>query len=60
MIDQKTCMHPYYKILDGKLVCTECGAPSPRADRTRVETKDMPKEESKKGKGEKSEANASK
>ena len=24
------CKHPYYRIVDGKLVCAQCGQPSPR------------------------------
>jgi DNA-directed RNA polymerase subunit RPC12/RpoP len=27
----KTCVHPFYKVVEGRLVCSECGAPSPRA-----------------------------
>jgi uncharacterized Zn finger protein (UPF0148 family) len=27
------CKHPYYHIVDGKLVCVQCGEPSPRAGR---------------------------
>lgn len=25
------CKHPYYKFVDGVLVCAQCGEPSPRA-----------------------------
>ena len=24
------CKHPYYHYVDGQLVCTQCGAPSPK------------------------------
>lgn len=24
------CKHPYYHIVDGKLICVQCGEPSPR------------------------------
>lgn len=28
----KKCRHPSYNVVDGKLVCSVCGEPSPRAE----------------------------
>jgi len=31
------CKHPYYHYVDGKLLCTQCGEPSPK--QSKVEDK---------------------